>query len=117
MAVGSLIDPAELLRGLPLLGLLLALLVGAKVVPVFVSARLTRLARPAQLAIGLGQIGEFSFVLASTGVAAGVVAGDVYAATLGAVVLSIAASAVLVRRAGTRPVAVAEPAGAGSPVA
>jgi CPA2 family monovalent cation:H+ antiporter-2 len=117
VAVGSLIDPAELLRGLPLLGLLLTLLVGAKVVPVFVSARLARLARPAQLAIGLGQIGEFSFVLASTGVAAGAVAGDVYAATLGAVVLSIAASAVLVRRAGTRPVTVAESAGAASPVA
>ena len=113
VAVGSLIDPAQLVRGLPLLALLLALLVAAKVVPVFVAARLTRLGRPLQLAIGLGQIGEFSFVLASSGVSAGVIAGDVYAATLGAVVLSIAASAVLVRRVGTRPATAVEPVGAG----
>jgi Kef-type K+ transport system membrane component KefB len=49
------------------------------------------------LAIGLGQIGEFSFVLASVGLAAGVIDPVLYTAILAAVALSIAASTVAVR--------------------
>jgi Kef-type K+ transport system membrane component KefB len=50
-----------------------------------------------QLAAGLGQVGEFSFVLASVGVAEGVIPMTVYTALLLAVVVTIAASTVLVR--------------------
>jgi predicted Kef-type K+ transport protein len=67
-----LVDPADLGRGLGWLGLFLVLIVGAKVLPAWALARLSRLqARPLQLATGLGQMGEFSFVLGSALVAAG----------------------------------------------
>jgi CPA2 family monovalent cation:H+ antiporter-2 len=65
VAVGALIDPAELTAGLGWLALFLALIVAAKVVPAYLPARLARISeRPLQLAVGLGQVGEFSFVLA-----------------------------------------------------
>ena len=52
---------------------------------------------PLQLAVGLGQVGEFSFVLASVGVAAGVIERLVYAAMLSAVAITIAFSTIAVR--------------------
>jgi CPA2 family monovalent cation:H+ antiporter-2 len=100
VAVGSLIDPIALLAAIPAVALLVALVVFAKVLVVYVIARATGLPRPRQLAVGLGQIGEFSFVIVSVGAAGGVVPASWFAATLGAVVVTIAASAVLARRAG-----------------
>jgi len=98
VTIGMIIDPAALGAGLPWLGLLLALLVLGKTLPGFVLARLAGLhARPGQLAVGLSQIGEFSFVLVSILLAAGAVAIEVHAAVLATVVLSIAGSTVLVR--------------------
>src|SRR5205823_14812634 len=80
VAIGALIDPRALARGLGWLGLLLGLLLLTKVLPVYLLARLTRLpGRPLQLAVGLGQIGEFSFVLATIGLARHVVPDDLYA--------------------------------------
>ena len=70
----------------------------------YLLARLTRLAaRPLQLAIGLAQVGEFGFVLASVGLAAGVIERPLYAAMLSAVAVTIAASMIAVRYAGSRP--------------
>jgi CPA2 family monovalent cation:H+ antiporter-2 len=104
VAIGALIDPAALVKGLPWLLVLLALLVVAKLLPVYLLARFTRLpGRPLQTAIGLGQIGEFSFVLATIGVAAKVIPPELYAAILAAVVLTIAGSTILVRIGGARP--------------
>jgi CPA2 family monovalent cation:H+ antiporter-2 len=98
VAIGALIDPGDLLKGLPWLGLLLALLLVAKVLPIYLLARLGRLpGRPRQIATGLGQIGEFSFVLATIGVSRGVIPSELYAAILAAVVVTIAASTLLVR--------------------
>ena len=55
VAIGALIDPRDLLAGLPWLGLLLGLLFLAKLVPVYALARFAHLpGRPLQLAIGLG---------------------------------------------------------------
>ena len=54
-------------------------------------------ARPLQLAVGLGQMGEFGFVLGSALVTAGAITGSDYVALLAAVVVSIAGSAILVR--------------------
>src|SRR5947208_2778998 len=97
VTIGMIIDPAALGAGLPWLGLLLALLVLGKTLPGFVLARLAGLhARPGQLAVGLSQIGEFSFVLVSILLAAGAVAIEVHAAVLATVVVSIAGSTVLV---------------------
>lgn len=66
VAIGMLLDPAELTAGLPWVGLFVALIVVAKVVLSYGLVRLARLpGRPLQVAVGLGQVGEFSFVLGS----------------------------------------------------
>ena len=98
VAVGSLIDPTRLPEALPWLAIVLALLVFGKVAVIYLLARVLGLnAHSGQLAIGLGQIGEFSFVLASVGLAAGVIDPILYTAILAAVALSIAVSTVAVR--------------------
>jgi CPA2 family monovalent cation:H+ antiporter-2 len=102
--LGSLIDPTALVRGLPWLGLLVLLVALAKSGVIAVLARVAGMdGRPLQLGIGLGQVGEFSFVLASAGVALGAVSEELYAAVLGAVVVTIVGSTILVRLAGRRP--------------
>jgi CPA2 family monovalent cation:H+ antiporter-2 len=86
------------LKGAPWLLLLVGLVVVAKVGVCYGLARLARLAvRPWQLAIGLGQVGEFSFVLATIGLSAKVIPHALYTAMLSTVVLTIAASTILVR--------------------
>jgi CPA2 family monovalent cation:H+ antiporter-2 len=101
VAIGSLIEPTALVRGLGWLALFLILIVGAKVLVAWSLARVSRLpARPAQLAVGLGQIGEFSFVLGSAAVAAGAIRDETYVALIAAVAVSIAISSVVVRFVG-----------------
>lgn len=110
VAIGTLIQPEALLRGLPWLALFLGLIVVAKVGVAWGLARATGLpARPVQLAIGLGQIGEFSFVLGSAAVAAGAIANETYVALIAAVVLSIAVSTVVVRLVAKAPASDATP--------
>ncbi|HEV2013025.1 MAG TPA: cation:proton antiporter [Candidatus Dormibacteraeota bacterium] len=105
VAIGALIDPGALLKGLGWLVVLLGLLVLGKVVPTYLLARFGHLSgRPRQVAIGLGQIGEFSFVLATIGVSRNVILGELYAAILAAVVVTIAASTLLVRLGYSSPV-------------
>jgi len=78
---------------------------------IFGLARVARLpAHPGQLAIGLGQIGEFGFVLATVAVARGVLPNVVYAALLAAVAASIAVSSVAVRLVGPRETGRGRPA-------
>ncbi len=104
VAIGTLVDPAALGRGLGWLAVFVGLIVLAKVGTAYVLARLIRLpARHAQLAVGLGQIGEFSFVLASALVASHSISQEIYAALLASVAISIAASSVAVRRLGRTP--------------
>jgi CPA2 family monovalent cation:H+ antiporter-2 len=104
VAIGALIDPGALVKGLGWLALLLGLLVVAKVLPIYLLARFARLpGRPRQIATGLGQIGEFSFVLATIGVSRQVIPSELYAAILAAVVVTIAASTLLVRVGYARP--------------
>jgi CPA2 family monovalent cation:H+ antiporter-2 len=105
VAIGMLLDPVELVHGIGWLAVLLALLVVAKVALAWVLTRIARLdARPLQLALGIGQVGEFTFVLASIGLAAGAIGRELYEALLGSIVISIAVSSIVVRAAGTRPV-------------
>jgi CPA2 family monovalent cation:H+ antiporter-2 len=110
VAIGTLIQPEALLRGLPWLALFLGLIAVAKVGVAWGLARATGLpARPVQLAVGLGQIGEFSFVLGSAAVAAGAIANETYVALIAAVVLSIAVSTVVVRLVAKAPTPEATP--------
>jgi CPA2 family monovalent cation:H+ antiporter-2 len=107
VSLGTVIDPGVLIPALPWLGLLLALVVVTKLAVVWLFARVSRLdARPLQLAIGLGQVGEFSYVLGSLGLAAGLITAQIQTAMVGAVVLTIAATSILVRlvpRSAARP--------------
>jgi CPA2 family monovalent cation:H+ antiporter-2 len=106
VVIGTLIDPVELARGWTWFLGLLALLVVGKVAVVYGLARAAKIpARPGQVAVGLGQIGEFSFVLASLGVAAGELQRPLFAAILAAVAVSIAISSVAVRYVVPKPVA------------
>jgi CPA2 family monovalent cation:H+ antiporter-2 len=104
VAIGALIDPGALLNGLGWLALVLGLMVAAKVLPIYLLTRFGHLpGRPRQIATGLGQIGEFSFVLATIGASRHVIPSELYAAILAAVVLTIAASTLLVRLGYARP--------------
>jgi monovalent cation:H+ antiporter-2, CPA2 family len=99
VAIGTLVDPRAVPDALAWTGVVLGLVVVGKVAVVYGMARALR--RPGvrawQLAAGLGQVGEFSFVLASIAVAHHLVPASLYTALLLAVVVSIAASTVLVR--------------------
>lgn len=103
VAVGSLINPFEIGPALPYAALTVALVGLAKVLPAYLLARVSNTpARAGQLAIGLGQVGEFSFVLAAIARAEGLISGDVFTGILCAVLLTIPLSSVLVRTASAR---------------
>jgi CPA2 family monovalent cation:H+ antiporter-2 len=94
VAIGTLVDPAAIVREPGWLAVILGL-VGLKVIAVWGFAAIFRVpARRLQLGVGLGQIGEFSFVVLGLGTAAGVVSAGQFSAALGAAALTIAASAV-----------------------
>jgi CPA2 family monovalent cation:H+ antiporter-2 len=98
VALGTLLDPARLRESLPWLLTFLGLVAVAKVLVVWIMARFARIgARAAQLALGLGQVGEFSYVLGAIALGAGLISPAVSAGLVGAVVVSIAASSILVR--------------------
>jgi monovalent cation:H+ antiporter-2, CPA2 family len=94
VAIGTLVDPAAIVREPGWLVVILGLVL-VKVVAVWIFAAVFRVpARRAQLGVGLGQIGEFSFVVLGLGTAAGVVTAGQFSAALGAAALTIAGSAV-----------------------
>lgn len=109
VSLGSLVDPLAMYGALPWLAFLVVAIAIAKVVPVLLLSRLARIpqVRPWQLAIGLGQIGEFSFVLASLVLGRALIPPELYNALLVAVVLTIAVSTTLVRLGHRAPVAAA----------
>jgi K+:H+ antiporter len=101
VALGTVVDPRDVLRAMPWLAAFLALVVFGKVLVVWLLARFSHLgARTLQLAVGLGQVGEFSYVLGALALGAGLITKEVSAGLIGAVVVSIAASSILVRLAG-----------------
>jgi CPA2 family monovalent cation:H+ antiporter-2 len=110
VAVGTLIDPSLVGDGLEWIGLFVLTLVVGKVAVMAVLARWAQVSRPGQLSVGLAQVGELSFVLASLLVGAELLADEIYVALLTVVALSIAVSAVLVRVGWKRPPAPLEPA-------
>lgn len=97
VVVGTLLDPAALGSGIGWLLVIAVLLVAGKTLPSLLIARAARISRPGQVAVGLSQVGEFSFVLASLLFAAGLIESELHAALLAAVALSIAVSAVAAR--------------------
>jgi len=102
VSVGMVLDPGALLTGWPWLVLILVVIPVGKVAVTAGLARWAGAGRPLQVAAGMGQIGELSFVLASLLATAGLLAGDIYSALLAGVVVSIAVSTVAVRMHWTR---------------
>jgi len=103
VALGTVIDPADVVRSLPWLLAFLAMVLLGKLLVVWLLARFSHLgARTLQLSIGLGQVGEFSYVLGVLALGAGFITKEVSAGLIGAVVVSIAASSILVRVAGAK---------------
>jgi len=98
VAIGTLIDPSALWRGLGWLVVCIGLVVMTKSLVIALLARAANLpAHPGQLGVGLGQVGEFGFVLATVAVTRGVLPSEVYAALLAAVAISIAVTSIGVR--------------------
>jgi len=94
VAVGTLVDPAAVAREPGWLLVFVGLVALKALVIVALDALFHVPGRDWQIAIGLAQIGEFSFVVLGLGVAAGVVTAGQSSAALAAAALTIAASAV-----------------------
>jgi CPA2 family monovalent cation:H+ antiporter-2 len=94
VAIGTLVDPAAVAREPGWLVVFIGL-VGLKAVVIRVLDALFAIpGRDWQIAVGLAQIGEFSFVVLGLGVAAGAVSVGQSSAALAAAALTIALSAV-----------------------
>ena len=99
VTVGALINPAAVVDNVGLLGVIVGLVVLGKLLIWTAVVRL--FGHPTWTAVlaavGLTQIGEFSFILVKVAHTAGQVGDDVYNATLAAALITILVNAVLVR--------------------
>jgi CPA2 family monovalent cation:H+ antiporter-2 len=101
VVIGSLVDPALTVDALPFTGLLILLVVVLKTLPSALFAHYGKMkAHRMQLAVGLSQIGEFSFVLGASALAAGAINPTQFTGILLAVIASIIISTLAVRKAG-----------------
>ena len=100
VVIGSLVQPGLIVESLPFAAALLVVMVALKTLPAFLFARFGKIGDSAgQLSVGLSQVGEFSFVLGSTALAANVLSKVQFNAILLAVIASIIVSTLAVRRA------------------
>ena len=99
VVIGTLIAPQELAAAWPFALLVLTLIILLKTLPTLALAKIAKMnVRPTQLGVGVSQIGEFSFVLGSLAFAEDVITRSQFTGLLVAVVLSITASTILIRR-------------------
>jgi CPA2 family monovalent cation:H+ antiporter-2 len=99
VVIGTLIQPSLLSDAWPFALLILALMVLLKSLPTILIAKLGKMnVTPFHLGIGVSQIGEFSFVLGSVAYSQSAITLIQYTGLLLAVVVSITASTILVRR-------------------
>ncbi len=100
VVIGSLIEPAQLAKAWPFALLMILLLILLKTLPIALFARIGKLkVKQSQFAIGMSQIGEFSFVLGSLAYSEDALTRSQFTGVLMAVVISIIGSTLLVRRA------------------
>src|SRR5207302_5976 len=102
VALPTLIEPGALPGALGWLAFMAVAVALAKSAVIVALARARRRpgVRPLQLGIGLGQLGEFSFVIAVIARDQGVLPAPVYEAVLAALVAGLAVSALLARLGG-----------------
>jgi CPA2 family monovalent cation:H+ antiporter-2 len=99
VVIGTLIQPSLLSDAWPFTLLILVMMVLLKSLPTILIAKLGKMnATPFHLGVGVSQIGEFSFVLGSVAYSQSAITLIQYTGLLLAVVLSITASTILVRR-------------------
>jgi CPA2 family monovalent cation:H+ antiporter-2 len=99
VVIGTLIQPSLLSDAWPFALLVLVMMVLLKSLPTILIAKLGKMnATPFHLGVGVSQIGEFSFVLGSVAYSQSAITLIQYTGLLLAVVLSITASTILVRR-------------------
>ncbi len=101
VSIGILLHPVAILEAWPVVLTLLLIITLGKALPIAVLARLDGQRPSSMLRAGalVGQSGEFSFVLASAGIAVGAVAPETFSLAMGAVVLSILTAGPLVAAA------------------
>jgi CPA2 family monovalent cation:H+ antiporter-2 len=101
VSIGMLFDPSKVLPNAPLIVGTTAIIVVAKPISAFVAARVLRYpaTTAAPVAIALGQIGEFSFILAALGRELGVLPPHSMQALVAASIVSITLSPLYFRLA------------------
>jgi CPA2 family monovalent cation:H+ antiporter-2 len=103
VVIGTLIQPSLFTNSWRFALLILGLMILVKTLPTMGIARISSLkVKPMRLGIGVSQIGEFSFVLGSLAYSQEAISVYQYTGLLMAVVFSIMASTILVRRAPRR---------------
>ena len=104
VVIGTLIQPSNLSQAWPFALTFLLLLVFSKTIPTALLVRLGKLeVQKIQFGVGISQIGEFSFVLGIIAFAQKAIIESQYTGLLVAVVISIVASSLLVRKVGSKP--------------
>ena len=99
VVIGSLVEPALIKEALPFTFILLGSMFLLKTLPAYLFSRFGKIGASAgQLSVGLSQIGEFSFVLGSAALAAGVLTKVQFTGVLLGVISSIIISTLAVRR-------------------
>jgi len=100
VVIGSLVQPSLIPEALPFAGLLILMMLLLKTLPAFFLSRFGKIGDSSgQLAVGLSQIGEFSFVLGSLALASGALDKTQFTGVLLAVIASIIISTLAVRKA------------------
>ena len=91
VSIGVLLDPGAILASWPIVLALLLIITLGKALPIAGLAMLDGRRTSTALRAGalIGQSGEFSFVIASAGLAVGAVASETFSLAMGAVVISI----------------------------
>ncbi|MFM8191020.1 MAG: cation:proton antiporter [Candidatus Nanopelagicus sp.] len=103
VVIGTLIQPAQLEKAWPFAALVLLLMVISKTIPTIFLVKIGKLnVQMVKFGIGISQIGEFSFVLGSIAFAQKAITSAQYTGLLLAVVISIVASSLLVRKVGSK---------------
>ena len=104
VVIGTLIQPSKLSEAWPFALLFLLLVIVSKTIPTALLVRIGKLGvQKIQFGVGISQIGEFSFVLGSIAFAQNAITEAQYTGLLVAVVISIVASSLLVRKVGNKP--------------
>jgi len=101
VSIGVLLQPAAVIEAWPVVLMLLLIITLGKAIPIAALARFDGQRPLSAFRAGalVGQSGEFSFVLASAGIAVGAVSPETFSLAMGAVVLSIMTAGPLISAA------------------